>query len=295
MNKHYLVLLLFNFIFFGTLFSQENDTLTTSVKKNEERFFNTTYGLCYSSFRDEATSPLFYNGSGLNIGIGSSKYSEKFQNELNFDLNLTANLSKIPDNQLYPQKKVAFFFNLPLYFHHIRFIEKYSTQKMKVYLGGAFVSNFNSRINPNLQNAAAGIEFLENFMLSSKVSFDISRTTPKNLKIWFLKKTFKPKERTLNLKLNIGILNFNYRPNYAYLSDSEINGSSTNWVKYYLNGYQLKMNGWALSSALEYERLKESGNRIKWSYNWSAYSAPGRFEPFQMAHHSVKFTLMFKR
>ena len=231
----------------------------------------------------------------MSIGIGSSKYSEKFQNELNFDLNLTANLSKIPDNQLYPQKKVAFFFNLPLYFHNIRFIEKYSTQKIKVYLGGAFVSNFNSRINPNLQNAAAGIEFLENFMLSSKVSFDISRTTPKNLKIWFLKKTFKPKERTLNLKLNIGILNFNYRPNYAYLSDSEINGSSTNWVKYYLNGYQLKMNGWALSSALEYERLKESGNRIKWAYNWSAYSAPGRFEPFQMAHHSIKFTLMFKR
>jgi len=282
------------FVLFSTFFFSQ-DSIVVKEKNKGSRYFNSTYGLTYSSYRDEATSPLFYNGTGLAFGVGLSKFKSQYESQLDLNLNISANLSKTPENQLYPSKKIAYFINMALHYHHLRMISSLSKDKRTVLIGGTSTTNFNSRINPSLQNATAGIEFLHNFMITGKVNFDISRLEERNLKLWFFKKHLKPKQRTLNAIVNIGLLNFNYRPNYAYLSDADINGSETNWVNYYLNGYQLKMNGWALSSSIEYIRYKENKNALKWSYNWSAYSAPGNYETFQMAMHQVKFTIMFKR
>ena len=57
-------------LFWGSLIFSQDSIKRQKVKLKEDKFFNTSYGLTYSSFRDLATSPLFYNGPGLHFGLG---------------------------------------------------------------------------------------------------------------------------------------------------------------------------------------------------------------------------------
>ena len=132
-------------------------------------------------------------------------------------------------------------------------------------------------------------------MFGAKINKDISRKKPKTIKFLFIKKNLKEKKRSVDFLLNTGVLNFNYRPNYANLSESEIDGSNTNWVKYALDGYRFSWNGWSLNSQLNFTFHKPNGNRIRWTYEWSAFHIPGKYEPLDFSFHQIHLTLLFKR
>jgi len=279
-------------MFFNCLVLSAQDSLNT--KKND-KFFTTSYGLMNAKYRDFATSPLFYSGPGFLFNLGNMRMTSKWENVFELGLSFSLVSARIPKSSYLQAHTNAYFINTQFYDSWLIKIDKLSGEKYDVKLGGVLVSNFNSRLNPSFQNAGAGIEFLVNGMFSGKICWDISRKSEKIRNLYFIKQTLSPVKRSIAFQLNTGLLNMNFRPGYAYLSDGAINGSDTKWVSYFLSGHSWSVNGWRFGSRLEYTKYKPNGNGIKWSYIWDALNAPGKFESLQVASHSIQFTLMFNK
>lgn len=160
-------------------------------------------------------------------------------------------------------------------------------------VGVAFVSSQNIRINQSFQNAAPGFESIVNFMAAAKIERDISRTTQKTINLYKLKLNLKSVKRELAFQFNVGILNFNRRPGYAYVYSNEWDGSNTNGINWLLEEYQLSLNGWRFGSRCEFTQYTPNGNARRIAYVWDIAHIPGRFEVFQMAIHKLQFTFIF--
>lgn len=290
--KQLLLIIVFFQLSFNIL-AQKNKT--DSIKRFENHFFNTSYGIVRSSYRDLPTSPLFYNGPGVHFGIGSTDENELKEVDFKSSFNLSLNFAKLPDLKSLSSNYSSVYINIPFYYHHLRRIYKWKYKDYNFLVGGSFIGNINSRLNSSLFNASAGFDVETSFMFGAKINKDISRKKPKTIKFLFIKKNLKEKKRSVDFLLNTGVLNFNYRPNYANLSESEIDGSNTNWVKYALDGYRFSWNGWSLNSQLNFTFHKPNGNRIRWTYEWSAFHIPGKYEPLDFSFHQIHLTLLFKR
>lgn len=281
--------------FLHSFISLGQDSNRDSLNGTESHYFNTTYGLLRSSYRDQPTSPLFYNGYGIHFAIGSTDESDIRVANFKSSVNLSMNSAKLPTTNSLSTNYSSIYLNIPFYYDHLRKIHRWDYKEYNILIGGAFLTTINSRLNSALFNASAGFDIESSFMFSSKIEKDISRKKTKKVKLWLIKKELQPKKRTIGFQFNTGILNFNYRPNYTNLSESEIDGSNTNWVKFALDGYRVSWNGWNLNSQIDLTFHKKNGNRIKWAYEWSASHVPGRYEPLDFSFHQLHLTLMFKR
>lgn len=262
------------------------------IKSDVERSFMLSSGLTYATYRDFATSPLFYEGPGLHFGLGWTWEADQWENTFETNFNLSVALAMAPESEYFQPVSTSVFINNQIYNSYLRKIDNLSFGDYTVKLGGTLMSDFNARINTDLQNAAGGIEALANLMLSGKLERNISRTTTVVQKFWFIKRTLRPVKRNVSFQLNTGILNLNWRPGYSYLSDSEFNGSDTSGLSYLLDSHSWSLNGWRLGTRLEYSKFRSNGNGMKLSYVWDAVHAPGKFESFQMASHSFRYTLI---
>lgn len=283
-----------SFLFLGTLiFSQES--IEKKVKIKEDKFFITSYGLIYSSYRDLATSPLFYNGPGLHFSLGTQNETKKKEETFSSEINISSNTAILPEAKNFQKQTSAFYLNIPIKYCYLRKNENWKFKNYNIILGGTFLNNVNSRINPSLFNNSAGFDVLSSLMFSSMLSRTFIRENEKQLNFLFFNKKLPPKSRSLQFLLNLGIVNLNYRPDYAYINEAEINGTKTNWVKYALDGYKIAWNGFNINSEVALTFNKPNGNRLRWSYVWNLNHVPGRFEQVDYAQHQLKITLIFKR
>lgn len=256
-------------------------------------YFAPSISLLETTYRDFATSPLFYSGYGLNFGLSWIKEMKQWENAFEMNLAFSYVKANAPKSNYFKTTVNAYFINAQCYDHYLRKIDKFSNDKYDVKLGGALATSLNSRINTSLQNNSLGIEALLNFMISAKATRDVSRKQEKVQNWLIFKRTVYPVKRSLSFQLNAGLLNMNYRPGYAYIENGVLNGMSTNVFSYFLTGYKWTVNGWRLGTRIEFTGFRPNGNGHKWSYLWDAASLPGRFEPFQMASHRIQYTLMF--
>ncbi len=259
---------------------------------------NTSFLLLSSSigavrFRDQATSPLFYNGILLNYGLGWMHSGSKHEFIVMGDVNLGLLSGSAPSSSFFQTYSEAYLFSSDLYTHYLRQLKMLSVGKFSFHAGGALRNTLNVRMNTNLGNNGAGIEDLLNLMLAARVNYDISRLKTKTVNWYLFTRTLQPQRRQLSLQFNAGVLNFNYRPGYAYLVDAELDGTETNIIEYLLGGHQWSLNGWRFNSSLSYTTWRSTGNGIRWSYHWDVAHAPGRYESFQYATHSIRFSLLF--
>ena len=273
----------------------ENDSAKFEQKPSRKSYFLSGIGFSSVRYRDFATSPLFYRGPGLNFNIGWKWQEEKWEQILGPELTIAWSSAAAPSSQYFQTSTTAIFSSLSLYYHYLRKIDKLCWGKQETKLGGALLLTGNLRYNSDLGNNSLGIELITNLMFSAKISRDLSRRAEKDFHLWFIKRTLKPVERHVSFQMNIGLLNMNYRPGYAYVYDAEINGSNTSLFKYNFADYAWKINGWRLGTMIEFHKFRKSGNARKWAYVWEAAHVPGRFEPFQMASHRIQLTLMINR
>lgn len=265
---------------------------TIAIKHKANRYSLRTLAVNYTLFRDFATSPLFYRGGGLSFGHGwlNINNNRERHTELDFLGNIT--LAKTPKSNYFQTATSSFFFAVNGYFHYLQTVKKISKSKNTIRFGGAFLSTQNIRINPGLMNASAGLETFLNLMFSAKIERDISRNTVKDFRLLFIKKQLQPVKRKISFQLNAGIINLNRRPGYAYVYDSELNGTKTNGIKWIFDSYQWSLNGWRFQTRIEFSKYRPSGNGRKIAYLWDIAHAPGKFEPFQMAIHRIQYTLI---
>ena len=191
----YLVALLFVFVY-HTTFAQESPIQEDEGR--DDRFLMGYMGILVPVYRDFATSPLFYRGAGLHGGMGWMRSSDKRERYFDFNMNGSLTFAGTPDSDFFPAVTEGFFISINSYFHYLYKLENISTEKNNIKIGGGLLSTQNLRINPNLFNAAAGLENISNLMLVGKLNRDISRTEPKNFRFLFINTTWQPLRRYLD-------------------------------------------------------------------------------------------------
>lgn len=277
------------------------NTVTTSAnndivqdKSLWKHYFMPSVGIELITFRDLATSPLFYDGVGL---AGSIAWQwEHPKNETKFALYATSSTttSRTPLSTFFQTSTSSSFLSGSIYVHSLFTLPSLSNEKRTVQLGGAMANTWNIRSNPSLFNNGFGLESFANLFLSGKGIYDISR---KNIVIkdyYIFTRTLQPAKRNLSFQLNIGLLNLNYRPGYAYNADVALDGSNTDPLAFLLDGHAWKVNGYRVGTKFHYTKYIPNGNAHRWSYIWDIAQAPGRFEPFEMVTHRIQYTLLIQ-
>lgn len=254
-----------------------------------------TAGIGYASFRDFATSPLFYNGPGISLAIEKQTLRQKSETLWGFSPLLSSTMAGIPQSNYYQTSTSSMLISFDAYFQHLRLVPQLSSDKLKLKAGGTLKATQNIRINQSLNNAALGAESFVNLMLSLKADTDISRKEEKNIKLWFLNFKQKPARRNLSFQANIGLLNFNHRPSYNYFYFSEMDGNSVSSLSSMMKTYDWSLNGWRVGTKIEFSKFASSGNGFKIAYVWDITSAPGKHQAFQMASHRIQYSLIINK
>ncbi len=275
-------------------FGQTQNAVDTAHNKLPIHYYSQlSIGLTSPLYRDFATSPLFYRGLGIHLSTAWQKRSDRHERIFRFALGFSALTPRVPKSKLIQPGGMAFYGRLDLYYQQLWKLEALSNKNNNLKIGGAVNITQNIRANPALQNNTMGLENISNVMAAAQWTLDISRKKTKQLNLWLFKPTLKPVKRELRFLVNVGVLNFNFRPGYAYAYDSELNGMDTNPVAWAFANYKFTMNGWRVKTQLEFIKYLSNGNARSWSYVWEATSAKGRHEPFQMASHRLQFTIYF--
>jgi hypothetical protein len=244
-------------------------------------------------FTDFATSPLLYIGAGVNAGAAWQWETPKREHLLAFEFLSGMAMANAPLSNFYQTSNSSTVVGLTFSDQHLfRILEPSLPGFLDIKIGGAFNSTTYFRSNGALQNNGTGVESLFNVMFSGKASVDISRKSPWSLDLYLFEINFKKLERYLSFGFNTGLLNMSYRPGYAYNIESEFDGSNTNVISNLLAGHTWTVNGWKSNTCLEYSQYRPSGNGFKLAYVWEAAKAPGKYENFQIATHSLRYTMI---
>jgi hypothetical protein len=260
------------------------------------RHFVSSYGTGNTIYRDFATSPLFYRGPLMSLQMAWKKHRSQNTREWLLQTNFSPAQVQLSDEQTYKTKASSVLSSSSLAYSYLHQLPKLTKGKLSFAAGGMWLNTFNFRLNQSLGNNAVGMEFFSNIMASGVATYDVSHS--KSGRRYFLKYLYitrQPRNQRLSFQLNAGLLNWNYRPGYAYKELPELDGSKTNPFALVLSGFDWKLNGYRFGSELSFIRFKQNGNAVKWSYCWDILHAPGRFEAFQMAMHRIQFSLFFKR
>lgn len=267
-------------------FSQnENDELSNRDKRKERpNYIGITLGLGSASLRDFATSPLIYNGIPFYISLSNTKFDEKRETEYGFSTSF-GNYNSNYNNHSAISKAYTF----SLFYSQLYQLNKWSSEKWNVKIGGMINTTANLRVNPSFFNNSLGYEIFPTLFGSIKFARDISRNKPKYRKFMFIKYKLKPITRNLAFKFNVGLINSEYRNGFVYKGQSVI----LNEPKVF-DDYQFKIfSGFRISTVLDYTVALNNKNRIQFSYLWNAYKTGGDINKFELAQHMLKFTLLF--
>ena len=260
------------------------------------RYFISSYGSGNSIYRDFATSPLFYRGPLFSVQMAWQSNRLKSMRQWTFLTNFSPTSVQLADDQSYKTKAGGVFSSSSIGYSYLRPLSQLTRGKFSFAAGGMWLNTFNFRLNQALGNNAVGIEFFSNRMASGSVKYDASHDkSGRRYILKYLYYTRKPRNQHFSLQFNAGLLNWNYRPGYAYKELPELDGSKTNPLTLVLSGFDWKLNGYRFGSEFSFTRFKQNGNAVKWSYCWDVLHAPGRFEPFQMAMHRFQLSLLFNR
>ena len=270
-------------------------TTETTIPVEVTRVFSSSLAAGPSTFRDFATSPLFYKSSALSGQIAWTKSKEKCERKWSMRSSIASTKPILPELEIPAAKTKALFSSSDIAYQNLRPWPRFNKGKWSYYLGGVGMSTLNFRMNQALGNSAVGIEAFFNAMAAAKMSYDLSHEKTGTRKLLWMKREVKPTTRALSLQFNIGLLNANYRQAYDYKGFPEVNGAKLNPFNLVLNSSAWAVNGTRFSSELEFRRYQSGGNAVSWSYVWDALSAPGREHLFQMSAHRIQLTLHFNR
>ena len=268
------------------LFSQDQEVKVFNEQNPEIRpvYIGISMGASSSSFRDFATSPLFYRGNPSYLSIFRLRKNK--QRESGVGGNYSFGNYKVNFNEHTSTSKVKTF---GVYYLQLYRLDKWSSERLNVKIGGMFDMTGNFRNNSGLQNNRIGLEFIPVVFGSLKAERDISRTKAKQKKLIFINYQLKPRERQLSYQFNLGLINSSYRNGYAYIGQSAV----LNKTKLF-DGYEFKMfSGFRLSSALNYTIKLRNANAVQLSYLWNAYKTGGDLDKLEMAFHTLRFTFLF--
>lgn len=279
-------------VLFLLLIGQYSLTYAQSMSENSnnENYKRPMYiglgvGLNSSKFRDQATSPLFYEGTIPQVSFSLLKKDEKRESEFNFLYDFGSYNSSIGDDN-YSSSINRFEISYSKLFQ----LNSLSKNGFNTKVGFMANSTANIRSNPSFFNNALGYEVFINALISAKVTKDISSKYKGERKFLFIKYQAKEQKRDLAFRLNLGLMNNTIRNGYIYYP---LFGATVNDIKLF-DGYEFKFfSGFRMSTRFDYTWYQKNKNALQFSYLWDAYKTGSDYEVFGMSHHVLRFTLYF--
>ncbi len=281
------LLLVLTLLFLGILnaFAQESKELRRKENKERPKFLEIGSGLNYSYFRDFATGPIFYEG--LVNSFNGHYHRFDSTKETRYGFLFSAGSYGFTVNN---ESSNTFVNSITLDFGKLYHIQNFIREKYKLKVGGALLLTGNIRSDPALQNASLGYELIYNLMASAKIERDVSRKKEKDVKIWFIRYHLSPRRRHLSYQLNVGLMNSHVRNGYAYVNQEQLLNGSPIFADYENKFFQ----GFRMNSALRYTIYMNSGNALRFTYLWDAYTTGQENEALEFANHMLSVALLFK-
>lgn len=281
MTKHFALLFLLPL----HLSAQEAPSADVTLKYSRPKYYELGAGLGLSGFRDFATSPLVYSGVSGQFVLGVVRKDQRLESDLAFRYS-SGVYSTATDRRDVTSSVVNSVFLS--YSRLYRFGPDSGRWNFKA--GGKIDLTGNLRQNVSLENNGLGIETFQTLSGSVKATRDMSRNELMQKKFLFIRYKLKPKKREFSLQVNAPVLNTTFRNGYAYLNQSSITGSNKLFENYKFSAF----SGFRMSSALQWTRYLKNGNGIKYSYLWDAYKTGGDLPKFEMSHHTLQVSLLFR-
>lgn len=293
MRKIFFSVLVLLFILLPQLniFSQTQN----QVHPLNQKYLLLSVGWANTTFRDFATSPLFYRGEGFSLSYEKQTIKQKSEINWGFSSLISSTQASIAKSNYIQSNTYSAFISIDGFFKYYRNIPAISTEKIDIKAGGTVLATQNLRINQSLLNSALGVETFLNGMLSVKADIDISQKEEKTTQLWFLKIKQKPSKQKLSFQTDIGLLNFNHRPSYNYLYFDKIEDFDSNNIFSLLKTYTWSLNGYRIGTKIEFSKFASTGNGYKIAYIWDIANAPGKHQSFQMAAHRIQYTLIINK
>ena len=253
-------------------------------RKDRPNYIGISVGLGNSTFRDFATSPLFYSGNPFYVALSNIRYDAQRESESALAFTYSNYSSNFNNHTA-----ISSVYTFSLSHSELFQLKALNSDKWNVKVGGLIKATANLRVNPSFMNNNFGYEIIPTLFGAVKVTRDISRYKTKNKKFLFIRYQLKPKIRNLALALHVGLVNSEYRNGFVYTGQSAI----LNEPKAF-DGYEFKLfSGFRMGTILNYTKSLKNKNKIQFSYLWDAYKTEGNTKNFEMAQHTLKVTLMF--
>ncbi|MGB3465234.1 MAG: hypothetical protein WBA74_08190 [Cyclobacteriaceae bacterium] len=286
---YFKILLIVSFILSGMDISAQTEEKKWSDKKTERKnrpfYIGIGAGWNSVSFRDFATSPLIYGGSGATIDLSTIRIDDKKETATNLNISLGNYSASIAES--FSQSSVITIRNS---YQQLYRLKKYSNERWNIKAGGRVGWLLNNRDNSSLGNNSFGLEIVGNLFGSLKVTRDLSRKKEKEMKIWFVRYKLKPLTRNISAQFNLGIINSNLRNGFAYIAQDGVINDSNVFADYRFNF----LSGFRISTVFNYTIHLTKGNLVRLGYIWDAYHTGEEFDKFEMASHQILLSLWFR-
>ncbi len=260
------------------LFAQKSEDVygadsstTTASNASRPAYLDITYGISYSSFRDFATSPLFYVGNPHYIAVSHIDVDSKRESSFRLSYSFGNFNHSAAQNEA-----VSTVNSIAVNYLELFEFRKISSSKFNLKLGGQLNSTANLRDNAVLGNNSDGFEVISTLFGAVKGTLDMSGKQGK-------------RKRNLACGLNIGLINSSYRNGFIYTRQSPLlNRDHIN------DGYEFRFfSGYRINSTVAYTAWLQNGNAIQLSYVWDIYQTGGNQDQLEMAAHLLTLSILF--
>lgn len=282
--KIFYLLTLFVFSSFWII-AQESETTARSridTDINEEvRSYRELGGIGIGaiSFRDLATSPLIYRGSAFSSRSSKTTISENYESKFGFDFLVGAAFSSVDK-----ENSLGVMINTDIGYTGLFPLRSLSFKGWQTKVGGSVSILFVNRINPDLGNNVVGFEFFPTLFGSFKIGKDFTRHLP-------LRKRKGPRDQHFSFRLDVGLLNANFRNGYAYTAHSPFYNGTNIFEDHQLN----VLSGFRIRSVVDYILYaKTTKNAIKISYNWAVVLSGKNPDRFTMSSGLLSFSYLYR-
>ncbi|PKV50698.1 hypothetical protein ATE84_2764 [Aquimarina sp. MAR_2010_214] len=284
-RKNRIVIILLLFMSAVGISQTENSVLSKKEKrKNRPAYIGFAAGLGTSSFRDFATSPLFYRGIPRHISLSYTKMDLERESEVG-----ASYLFGQYHNSFNKHSESSKLHSVSLFYSRLYRLNKLSSPKLNVKVGGLFNATTNFRTNEGFGNNGIGVEIIPTLFGSVKIEKDISRKEEKSKKFLFIKYKLKKRTRNLAFRLNVGLVNSSFRNGYVYNGQAALLNEADIFDEYKFDMF----SGFRVNSSLDYTISLKNKNALRFSYVWDAYKTGGDFDKFEMSAHLFKLTFLF--
>ena len=233
-------------------------------------YLSIAVGLHYSTFRDFATSPIFYNGTPKYVALSHIDFDKKRTSD--FQLSHSFGTFRIDEEHSEAVSKVRVFA-----IDHTELFAwaKTTNSRIKLKMGGRMNSTINIRNNEAFGNNSEGFEVISTLFGSINGSIDLRRNEAQL-------------KRNLSFSIHIGLVNTSYRNGFIYTRQSPLlNQDNIN------EGYKFSFfSGYRMNSSVEYFVWLKNRNAVQLSYQWDIYNIRGIQNGFEMATHSLKISIL---